>query len=376
MAVFWTVPLALLGVSLIALPIGVHLLVRHQVRTLAFPSLRFLRETQLAAFRRQRVENAVLLICRSLIVLLAAVALAGPVLQSASRRAEQSSRVSRAIVTIGPVPDELSTRVAEGAFRSTRVDRASVGDGIQDALRWLEAQPRSRRELVLAGALRRGTVGAVDLAVIPVDVGIRFEQTAADQSLNLETAILARRGNAMVRIAQSVALTADSTKAVDGVITAVPDDLVTIVAGAGEAALAEAALRAALSTGVPWRDFSARVVIVWDGADPSAVAARATGADLIRMAVPDPPAMAADAVRTALRQTGRVEWSEPLTLTPEQLAAWSRAPGEPAADAPVVDEGDRRWLWAIVLLLLGLEWRLRRTPGRGEDRALEEARVA
>lgn len=376
MAVFWTVPLALLGISLVALPIAVHLLVRHQVQTLAFPSLRFLRETQLAAFRRQRIEDAVLLICRSLIVLLAALALAGPVLQWASRRAEQSSRVSRAIVTIGPVPDELSTRVAEGVFRSTRVDRVSVGDGIQDALRWLEAQPRSRREIVLAGALRRGTVGAVDLAAIPDDVGIRFEQTAAVQSLDLESAILARRGNTMVRIAQSVTLTADSTTAVDGVITAVPDDLVTIVAGAGEAALAEAALRAALSTGVPWRDFSARVVIVWDGADPSAVAARATGADLIRMAVPDPPAIAADAVRTALRQTGRVEWSEPLTLTPEQLAAWSRAPGEPAADAPVIDEGDRRWLWAIVLLLLGLEWRLRRTPGRGEDRALEEARVA
>ena len=76
--VIWTTPAALIGLALIALPIAVHLLVRQHVRTLPFPSLRFLRETQLAAFRRRSIQDAALLACRVAIVGLAAAALAGP----------------------------------------------------------------------------------------------------------------------------------------------------------------------------------------------------------------------------------------------------------------------------------------------------------
>ena len=42
--------------KLVVLPIAVHLLVRQHSRTQLYPSLRFLRETQLAAFRRRKVE--------------------------------------------------------------------------------------------------------------------------------------------------------------------------------------------------------------------------------------------------------------------------------------------------------------------------------
>ena len=51
-------------------------------------------------------------------------------------------------------------------------------------------------------------------------------------------------------------------------------------------------------------------------------------------------------------------------ITPEQLSSWSRTPGPPAINAPLADEGDRRWLWGTVLVLLAVEaWLRRRREG-------------
>lgn len=375
MSVLWTTPMALLGIGLIALPIAVHLLVRHQIRTLVYPSLRFLRETQLAAFRRRRIEDALLLACRCAIVGIAAVALAGPVVQSAARSAEQARRVSRAIITTGAVAPDAVTRLGGGAFASARIERASLADGVRDALRWLDAQPRSAGEIVFVGEWRRGVIGRVDLAPIPQAVGIRFEQTASDLSAELTVPVLARRQDRLVRIAQAVTAAADATRVSTGVISQVPDDLVSIVARQVDTPLAEAALRAALDAGVPWRDFDRRVLISWEGADEAAVKARSSGAEVVRMRVPQPAASAADAVRSALVQASGVRWTEPIALTSRQLEAWSRPAGPPASNAPVIDEGDRRWLWALVLVLLALEWRLRRSVATPAV-STQEARVA
>jgi hypothetical protein len=94
--------------------------------------------------------------------------------------------------------------------------------------------------------------------------------------------------------------------------------------------------------------------------------------------VPEPPSTAADAVLTELTKAGRPDRVEPLVISQPQLEAWSRRPGPPSLDAPIADEGDRRWLWGLVLALLGVEWWLRRGP---EPRAAaaepeREARVA
>ncbi len=375
MSVFWTTPMALLGIGLIALPIAIHLLVRHQVRTLAYPSLRFLSETQLAAFRRRRIEDALLLACRCAIVVIAAAALAGPVFQSASRSAEQAQRVSRAIITPAAVAPELVTRLGQGAFATTRIERTTIADGVRDGLRWLDAQPRSAREIVFAGEWRRGVIGSVDLAPIPLDVGIRFEQTANDLSADLTVPVLARRNGRLVRIEQAVGATADATSVSAGPASQVPDELVSILARQGDTPVAEAALRAALEAGVPWRDFNRRVLISWEGADELAVKARSTGAEVVRMGVPTPASSAADAVRSALVQAGGVSWTEPIALTGMQLDAWSRPAGAPSSNAPVTEEGDRRWMWALVLVLLAIEWWLRRSAAMPADVA-QEARVA
>jgi hypothetical protein len=50
---------------------------------------------------------------------------------------------------------------------------------------------------------------------------------------------------------------------------------------------------------------------------------------------------------------------EPVLILRERLNEWSRQPGPPASDAPLVDEGDRRWFWALALTLIGVEQWLR-----------------
>lgn len=377
MSVLWTSPLALLGIALIAVPIAIHMLVTHQVRTLAFPSLRFLRETQLAALRRRNIEDVWLLLCRCAIVAAAAVALAGPVLQTPSRSADQAGRVSRAVVRLGNVAPETVTRLLDGAFASTTISRSAVVDAIHDALRWLDAQPRSGRELVFVGELQRGSISDADIALIPADVGIRLEPSGGERPVELTTTMLTRQGGSLVRVERAVTLAADATRVTDGAASVVDPAVISIVAAPRDSALAEAALRAALDAGVPWRDFNRRVVIAWDGADQAALQARDVGTEIVRMPVPDPVATSADAVRTAVMRVSGVPWVEPVAISPEQLTAWSRRPGAPSDSAPVVDEGDRRWLWALALALLALEWWLRRsTDSRAGRSPSAEVRVA
>jgi hypothetical protein len=79
------------------------------------------------------------------------------------------------------------------------------------------------------------------------------------------------------------------------------------------------------------------------------------------MAVPSPPGSAADAVRELLARASSTQLKEPMAIDAARLARWTRSPGPPASNAPLVDEGDRRWLWAAALALIALEWLLRRS---------------
>jgi hypothetical protein len=376
MSIAWMSPAALLGLLLIALPIAIHLLVRQHARTLAFPSLRFLRETQLAAFRQRRIEDAALLACRAAIFALAALAMAGPLLQSAARSASYAERTSRAVVALDGDGDSMDATMAEGAFASATFRRQDVADALSDAIRWLGQQPPSSLEIVIAGTLRRGSISESELAMIPPGIGVRFQPADGSAANDVTWPVLARRDGAVVRIDRVVHFDTDATRLEDGQVTAVANDLVSIAAPEGDKVLAEAALRAALDAGVSWSDFDRRTLIVWDGADAAAIGA--AGARIIRMPVPAPPSAAADAVLAALRaaspRPGRLE---PVMLTPAQLSAWSRQPGPPTANAPLQDEGDRRWLWGAVLVLLAIEAWMRRSRA---DRSLvvhdSEVRVA
>ena len=281
------------------------------------------------------------------------------------------------IVISESLPPDVIARIAR-AHSHRRPCNEDVADAIADAVRWLDAQPRSAREIVVAGALRRGTLGQGELAGVPADVGIRFEQTATDGPADVTAPVLVRRAGILRRIERAVRLSADATRVTEGAASPVASDaslkeIVTIRSAPADAALAGAALRAALDAGVPWRDRSGRIVIVWDGADESGIG----DAQIIRMPVPSPASSAAEAVHAALTTIGRPDWVEPLTIPPATLDAWSRRPGPPSRTAPIVDEGDRRWLWGLVLVLLGVEWWMRRQQAQAAviDRE-QEARVA
>jgi hypothetical protein len=368
MSIAWINAIALAGLGLVVLPLAIHLFVRQQVRVVAYPSLRFLRQTQLAAFRRRRIQDAALLACRFAIIAAAAVALAGPVLQTRARTAAHAGRTSRAIVIVGDAPGALRQTLEAGTFAAATFRRAAVGDAVLDAVRWLEARPASSREIVIAGELRLGSVNATDLAGVPGDVGIRLVQTAAPAPVEIDWPLLSIRGDTLVRISRRVRLEAGRTIVTDAPGVAAPNARVLIAAADADQRLADAALRVALEVGVPWSDFERPVLVVWTGADEAKVKAASGSTHVIRMPRPSGVATAADETAASLmRAAGRPPAAiEPVLITPEQLREWSRQPGPPARDAPPADEGDRRWFWGLALALLALEWWLRRPPSRSE----------
>jgi hypothetical protein len=371
----WITPAAFGGLLLVALPVIVHLLARHQARVLAYPSLRFLHETQLAALRRRSIQDAALLMCRIAIIVIAALALAGPVLRTPSRTASYATRDSRAIVTIGASDPSAIAAAAEGAMASATFTRVTVADALGDAARWLDRQPPSAREIVVIGDLRRGAIDESDLSSVPAHIGLRFVPVTRSQPQEQTMSILSRRAGVLMRIDRLVRLDAETTRVSEIGAAPIRNDVVTIVATPRDADLAAAALRAALDAGIPWPDFARRVVILWDGAPQPR---SADGTTVVRMAVPSPPASAADAVRDVLASVANSELKEPVAISAEQLARWTRMPGPPSSDAPLSDEGDRRWLWAAALALVALEWLLRRSTSAARAKAdvAMEARVA
>jgi hypothetical protein len=167
-------------------------------------------------------------------------------------------------------------------------------------------------------------------------------------------------------------LTSDATLIGEPRESKVPPDLVTIVAPGEHRRLADAAFRAVLGDGLPWADFDQRVVVAWG---PVEVAS--PGARVVRMPVPEPASSAADALRAALiSETRQPMAKEPIAISDAQLKEWSRGPGAASPHAPRRDEGDRRWLWAAALMLLLIEWRMRRLKPAATAAIVEEARVA
>lgn len=356
MAITWLNAAAFAGLTLVLLPIAIHLFVRRQTRILLYPSLRFLRETALAAFRRQRIQDAALLACRVAMISAAVAALAAPLFVTSSRSASQAGRVARAVVLVEPGAVDPYPALAEGAFRAARFQRTAVADALADAVRWLSEQPPSTREIVLAGVWRRGTVTAGELADVPAPVGIRF--APADAAVIDEpamTSLLTRRDGALVRIDRAAHFSADGTTISDTSISPVPRDRIRIAAAASDQALAAAALMAALEAGVPWPPDDRRVVLVWPGGDVP----DAAGADVVRIQRPASPAQAASAIVKALEPRASAVFVEPVLIPRERLDEWSRPPGPPAQDAPLADEGDRRWFWVLALALMALEQWLR-----------------
>ena len=369
MAVTWLNAAALWGLAVIAVPIAIHLLVRQQTRTVRYPSLRFVRETALAAFRRRAIQDALLLACRVAVLMAAALALAGPIMHTEARTARYAERVSRAFVRLDDAA--VDPEVAGNAFRSRTFTRANVADSLADAVRWLDEQPPSSREIVITGAFRKGQIAHSDLEVVPPGIGVRFAGgSAASTNDGFLLTTLTRRDGRLVFDRRRVRLGADATEVAGAESTPAPEGLIRIEAAAANQALAEAALETALLAGLRWPNPDRRVVVVWGTAAPPG-----TGADILRMAVPDPPTTAATAVWNVIDAATTREVPEPLLIARSDLDAWSRPAIGISPHAQPGDEGDRRWFWAAALALLALEHLLRRNRD-AVTASSPEARVA
>ena len=366
MSVAWLNATALWGLALLAIPIAIHLLVREQTRTVAYPSLRFVRDTALAAFRRRAIQDAALLVCRAAIVAAAVLAIAGPILQTASRAAGYAGRVSRAIVQLDA--SSAGDQLRGDAFQSRTFIRATVADALSDAVRWLDAQPPSAREIVFGGTFRRGQIAKSDLAAVPADIGVRFAAAETETIPEQFTQqVLLRRDGRLVFARRQVRLAPDETSVEAGETVPAPADAIRVVASPQDQSLADAALETVLDAGVRWPRSERRLIVEWEGAAPSA------NADVLRIPVPDPPATAATAIADAISAATPRDAVEPVAIPRGDLEAWSRPPGPVSPDARPGDEGDRRWLWAVALVLLAAEHGLRRDRARS---AHPEARRA
>ena len=369
MSIAWLNAAALWGLALIAIPVAIHLLVRQQTRSVRYPSLRFVRATALAAFRRRAIQDALLLACRVAVIAAAALALAGPIISTPARMARYADRVSIAIVRLDDTA--VDGALAANAFRSHTFERARVADSLSDAVRWLDAQPPSSREIVFTGAFRKGQIAQSDLHNVPAGIGVRFANgttTAATDRFAITT--LTRRDGRVVFERRNVRLATDSTEVAGAETTPAPDGLIRIVAPAEAEALANAALDAALGAGLRWPDRDRRVVVVWGTA-----AAPQGDAETLRMPVPDPPATAATAIWELIEAATPREAIEPVEISRAELDAWSRPASGTAPHAKPADEGDRRWLWVMALAFLAIEQWLRRNRD-SVTASSTEARVA
>lgn len=394
MRILWLFPIAFAGLALTAIPIAIHLLVRQQSRRVAFPSLRFLRASRLAAVKRRTLQDLGLLVCRISIIAAAVAALASPIVITSARRSTYANRVARAIVVAPELGSGMSrdspqpgrggespavTAEQQSVYRAQVFTRAQVADAVADASRWLAVQAPSRRELVVVSPFPRGFITQSDLSAVPLGVGIRLVQTPhAESSRDLEFPILIRRNDALVVLNRRVHLDDGDTSARDGPARSVVSLPIRVIAAAPEQVLADAALAAVLDAGLRWPDPDRRIIVLWTGADERLAAGGPAGATVVKMAVPSPISTAASQLERALTKAidAPTDALEPVRLTPEELSAWERAPAPPP-DATPVDEGDRRWLWIAALVLIGLEqYRRRRPPVSGAATEIEEARVA
>jgi hypothetical protein len=101
------------------------------------------------------------------------------------------------------------------------------------------------------------------------------------------------------------------------------------------------------------------------------VIGKASGSELVVLVDDEPASTVAATIASSVLASlvQPLAWSEfePETIAPEQLRLWERAPSSVAART--VGESQGRWLWLVVLLLLGVETVMRRrvVPAAGAE---------
>lgn len=382
----WMYPAAAFALVALSGPVVVHILARHRARRVSFPTLRFIEARALASMRRRALEDVALLFLRIGIVLMAVAAAAGPFLVTAARQRAWDARTIRV--------DVADTDVRQGLVRATS---------------WLAKQPPGRREIVVRGGLPIGSVTDADIASVAPNIGIRFERTGAlPETRTLRASAVLTSGRAVEReMMLNGARTSVRDTGQQERDAAIP---IEIAAQGGQQAsvirLREALARERIPAPLPGR--RARVVFGFSGtsnrsisspwiADAAARAARdisndgAINSDDIEFGAdgnvlmvgsklgPD-DARALLLLRVVARSLAAAPdrpADEIVGIPDAQLRAWSRSPA-PAAppDRDMIARDDRRWAWAIVLVLVAFETWVRRKADDRVESAREPSRAA
>jgi hypothetical protein len=413
MTVYWLQPLAWWGLLTLALPILIHLLVRHRSRRLSFPSIRFLRSTATVALRRRFISDWPLLVTRLAVLACAVAALAAPAFVTPARRVAWNARVARAIIAASGTPAVDQIVQAERAATFTSAVFAAednVPGAVRDAVTWLQHQAPAARELVIVGDVRQGSLTQGDIDSIARDIGIRFRLVPASaKASEVELLAVVNRGDAMVSTARvRTTLAEDHTSVSYLPAPQFTTEHITVMAAAEHQEHGQAVLRAVLAEGVVLGRRSDRRVTIAFAAAQDAASTRLKqpasqqwmrdalerlpdfrGGELEgRLIVFVPVPVTDGSAPSIVARIASAVFADDLTdmeprrITPSRLEAWTRSPEPSLTSIPPADESDRRWLWALTLILLAVEQLLRRghltvSPNRTSAPTRdEEVRVA
>ncbi|HEY7395516.1 MAG TPA: BatA domain-containing protein [Gemmatimonadaceae bacterium] len=435
----WRNPWAWLGLATLALPVLIHLLGRGHARVQPFPSLRFLQRSKFLPTRRARLHDGALLLVRLGILAVAVTALAQPLLR-ASRGRSTASSLARAIIVDTSASMHAGTAL-EAARRDAQplaaeaqtalvIESASPARELRGADAWLGRQS-GRRELVVLSDFQSGSLTATDLRGVQPATGIRLARVPMSVS-NALSEVVARSisGTTVARLTATPTSTAiewsarsDDTRR---------DDLLLLAATATDAASRAAravgvrlpldttraiaivfpsyARRGELASRVanldqPWMtDFVARLrsdslmiesardatssdsiglVVARNAAGRPVVTAAKGDVDgrtrLIFFSATEPTSLtsvaliaAVDRARSVATPLGELE---PTTIPDQTLAAWQREPSTTTTSES--NDADGRWLWIVVLALIGVETLMRRAlPPKTADVEMVHDRAA
>jgi hypothetical protein len=318
--------------------------------------------------------------------------------------------------------DELR-RAAFGRRFNTR----DIDAGMTQAGAWLLGVPPAQREIVVISDFSLGSFDERSRSVVPDGVGLRLVSVGRPSARRVVPGAELLESNGGLARNQTIELTVDSTRvtvdsraqrAGEGLRVVVEpqtpgeasrvDSLMRVLAHAGSpagsaaqpivihfgaevpASLApirslwmlrtllrlredRALSSAASSTVSPFsasqatRDADPWTIVARDRDRKALVRAAASGSELFLDVGAQPESLfAATAVRSALLARSAANDQseyEVATIDPNQLAVWGRKPDR-AGNWSTAESTDARWIWASVLVLLGIEHWLRTRPAR------------
>lgn len=406
----WQAPWLWAGLLTVALPVLIHLLGRGTARRLPFPTLRFFGATRPLPTRSTRLHDLLLLAVRIAILTAAVAALAQPLLLTARRKGELNAPLARAVIvdtsasmqrttTAGERAVVVATRtgqlVADSAATAIVLSSAAPAHAIAGALQWI-ARQAGRGELVIVSDFQAGTVDANDIAAVPHNIGVRLIPLALPAN-SVPVALRTDEGHGTVTA--HVVLAPGRTDVEWTRDPAAPGEApiaVTLLAGNADLAATGATRTAAATVPVrlPVAAHRPIVIVYADFADRAGLLQRVTplrapwmadlvarvGADATLRAAADgdslilftgaAPGSLASAellarLRGALSMAPPLAELDPLVIPDSALAAWQRPPAARVTPAAGSDRSDGRWFWVAALLLLAMEWLLRRQMTAG-----------